>query len=199
MATILPPSTPRGSTARHVRIGQRVSARRGPIGDLRPGSRRHQRARKYSLVTASVWPKFWTVRWDDGAETTERSTQFRVELSTAGEERARSPPPTLGDDHTNWRLVYAHPPNTLSDFLVELLHVDSALRTALTEGTRREIAENINFENQPTLLTDASPSAKRGSTCSGYFWRNDPYTADLMLRLGIIHRCIVDSIIITWW
>jgi hypothetical protein len=41
MATILPPSTPRGSTARHVRIGQTVSARRGPTEDLRPGSRRH--------------------------------------------------------------------------------------------------------------------------------------------------------------
>ena len=187
MATILPPSTPRGTSARHVRIGQRVSARRGPIEDLKPGSRRHQRARKYGLVTASVGPKLWTVRWDDGAETTERSTQLRAELPTAGEELASSPPPTPGDDHTNWRLVPAHPSNTLSKFCVELLLVDSAVRTAPTEGIGREIAENVNFENQPTLPTDASPSAKRGSACSGYFYRNEPYATDIMPPL--LHPC----------
>jgi hypothetical protein len=103
MATILPPSTPRGSIARQVRIGQRVSARRGPTEDLRPGSRRHQRARQYGVVIASVGPKLWTVRWDDVAETTERSTQLRAELPTAGEELASSPPSTPGDDHTNGR------------------------------------------------------------------------------------------------
>jgi hypothetical protein len=178
MVTILPPSTPRGSTARHVRIGQRVSARRGPIEDLKPGSRRHQRARKYGLVTASVGPKLWTVRWDDGAETAERSAQLRVELPTAGEELTSSP---HGDDHTNWKLVPAHPSNALSKFCVELLPVDSAVRTAPTEGNGKEIAENINFENQPTLPTDASPSAKRGSTCSRYFYCNDPYAKDIML------------------
>jgi hypothetical protein len=100
MATILTPSTPRGSTARHFRIGQRVSARRGPTEDLRPGSRSHQRARKYGLVTTSVGPRLWTVRWDDGAETTERSTQLRAKLPTAREELASSPPPMPGDDHT---------------------------------------------------------------------------------------------------
>jgi hypothetical protein len=122
--------------------------------------------------------------WDDGAETTERHTQLRAELPTAGEERASSPPPTLGDDHTNWRLVHAHPPNTLPKSRVELQPFDSALRAAPTEGTcivGRKIAENMNFENQLTLPTDASPYAKRGSTCSGYFYRNDPYTTDFML------------------
>ena len=54
-------------------------------------------------------------------------------LPTAGEERASSPPPTLGDHHTNWILVPTHPLNTLSEFRVELLHVDSALPTAPTE------------------------------------------------------------------
>jgi hypothetical protein len=75
----------------------------------------------------------------------------------------------------------AHPSNTLSKFRVELLPVDSAVRTAPTEGNGREMAENIKFENQPTLPTDAFPSPKRGSTCSGYFYRNDPYATDLML------------------
>jgi hypothetical protein len=69
----------------------------------------------------------------------------------------------------------------MSKFRVELLPIDSAVRTTPTEGTSKEIAENINFENQPTLPTDASPFAKRGSTFSGYFYRNDPYAMDLML------------------
>jgi hypothetical protein len=81
MATIFPPSSPRGRTARNVRIGRRVSARRGHVEDLKLGSRRHQRTRKYDgLVNASVGQKLWTVRWDDGAETTERSSQLRAEL-----------------------------------------------------------------------------------------------------------------------
>jgi hypothetical protein len=85
MATILLPSSPRGRTARNVRIGQRVSARRGPIEDLRLVTRRHQRARKYDgLVNASLGHKLWTVRWDDGAETTERSSQLRAKLPTPG-------------------------------------------------------------------------------------------------------------------
>jgi hypothetical protein len=181
MVTIFPPSTPHGSTARHVRIGQRISARRGPTKDLRPGSGRHQRTRKYGLVTTSVGPKLWTVRWDDGAETTERSTQLRPEPPTAGEELASSPHATPSDDHTNRRLVHAHPSNALSKFRVELLPVDSVVRTAPTEGNGREIVEYINFENQPTLPTDASPSAKRRSTYSGYFYRIDPYATDIML------------------
>ena len=129
----------------------------------------------------SVGPKLWTVRWDVGAETTEQSTQLLAKLPTPGEELASSPPPTPGDDQTNWILVPAHPSNTLSKFRVELLLVDSAVRTAPTEGTGRKIAENINFENQPPLPTDASPSPKLGSTCNGYFYRNDPYATDLML------------------
>jgi hypothetical protein len=64
---------------------------------------------------------------------------------------------------------------------MEFLPVDSAVRTAPTEGNGREIAEYLIFENQPTLPTDASPYAKRGSTCSGYFYRNDPYATDFML------------------
>jgi hypothetical protein len=111
----------------------------------------------------------------------QRSTQLRAELPTAGEELASSPPAAPGDDHTHWKLVPAHPSYALSKSFVELLPVDSAVRTAPTEGNGREIAENINIENQPTLPTDASPSAKRGSTCSGYFYRNDPYATDIML------------------
>ena len=144
MATILPPSTPRGSTARHVRIGQRLSARRGPTEDQWPGSRRHQRARKYGLVTASVGPKLWTVRWDDGAETTERSTQLRAELPTAGEELASSPPPTPGDDHTNLRLVLAHPSNTCLLYTSDA--ADDSLRVDL--GGRR-IIKKIFFVSLP--------------------------------------------------
>ena len=89
------------------------------------------------------------------------SGPLTTEVPTAGEELASSPLATHGDDHTIWRLVLAHPSNALSKFRVELLHVDSAVRTAPTEGNGREISENVYFENQPTLPTDASPSRKR--------------------------------------
>ena len=44
------------------------------------------------------------------------------------------------------------------EFLVELLLADSTMRAAPTEGTGSEMAENLTFENEPALPTDASPS-----------------------------------------
>jgi hypothetical protein len=54
--------------------------------------------------------------------------------------------------------VLALPPNTLLEFLVELLLADSAMRPAPTEGAGNEMTENVKLENQPTLPTDASHS-----------------------------------------
>jgi hypothetical protein len=69
-------------------------------------------------------------------------------MPTAGQNFVSSPPPTPDDDHSNWKSVLAHPPNTMMlEFHVELLLADSAMRAAPTEGNGADMAENLNVEN----------------------------------------------------
>lgn len=69
---------------RAIGVGTRVSARRGPLLAVQEGQKRAQRARKYGTVTEAVWQQEWSVLWDDGVVTREKTKQIRQEASAAG-------------------------------------------------------------------------------------------------------------------
>ena len=77
----------------NINSGARVSARRGPFLPILDGQRRSQRARKYGTVTTAVGQREWSVMWDDGAVTVEKSTQLRKESVASGHEI--TPPGTV--------------------------------------------------------------------------------------------------------
>ncbi len=79
---------PRGTSAimtfKQITIGSRVSAPRGPFLQLDDGKKRKRRAISFGVVIQSTDNNEWVVRYDDGRELREKSTQLKLHPTSAG-------------------------------------------------------------------------------------------------------------------
>jgi hypothetical protein len=69
---------------KQITIGSRVSAPRGPFQDLNDGRKRKRRSICFGVIIQSVGNNEWVVKYDDGREMREKSTQLKLHTASAG-------------------------------------------------------------------------------------------------------------------
>jgi len=68
---------------KHITIGSRVSAPKGLFLDLNDSMKRKRRYICFGVVIQSVGNTEWVVKYDDGREMREKSTQVKLHTASA--------------------------------------------------------------------------------------------------------------------